>query len=63
MNIRVHHNDGDACAVVHIDNLVITASHGSQGYELLVEVDGDEGAASVPVSIDTASGQGVKWEL
>jgi len=49
--------------VVHIDGLVLTVSHDSQGYEVLVEIDRDDDAALVPVSIATAGDESVEWEL
>lgn len=63
MRIRVLSNEGDTSAVVYLDSLVITASHTHEGYELLVEVSTDEGAANVPVSIGTAAGESVEWQL
>lgn len=63
MKLKVLHNEGATCAVVYIDSLVITVSHDSTGYELLVEVDGDDYAANVPVSIGNAAGDSVEWDL
>jgi uncharacterized protein YtpQ (UPF0354 family) len=63
MKVKVLHGDDGRCAVVYVDSLVLTVSHNSQGYEVLAEMDTDEASANVPVTICTATGDEVKWDL
>lgn len=64
MKIRMSQvNEFDRCAVFYADSLVITVSHNHEGYELLLEVDTDESATNVPVSVGTAAGQRAEYTL